>query len=198
MKEITDGVWGWSVYHPEKGYDFNGLHLDLGGMAVLVDPPPLTDEEMAKLGELKRPERILLTNKDHRRDAPHLRSAFDAPIWLHQADAPLIDCKVDHPFDDDAEVAPGLYAVRVPRNKSPGECALWWKARRILILGDALIGDPPGTLRLLPAGKYANVAAAREGIRALEDLPAHMVLVGDGACILEDGAAAIRTFLEGR
>ncbi len=196
MKQITEDVWSWSVFHPEKGYDFNGLYLDLGDMAVLVDPPPMTDDDLAKLGELKRPDRIVLTNRDHRRDAEKLRDELDAPIWIHLADQPTVGCEVDHTFGDDDEVAPGIVAVRVPHNKSPGECALWWKARRILILGDALIGDPPGRLRLLPAEKYADTAKAREGIRVLEDLPAHMVLVGDGASVLEGGAAAVRAFLE--
>lgn len=195
MKQVTEGVHTWSVFHEEKGYDFNGWYLDVGGTRLLVDPPELTDEVRASIEALGPPERIVLTNKDHRRAAPEAKAAFGIPIFIHAADAPLVDCEVDATFEDGDTLAPGLVAVQVRDNKSPGESALWWAKRRILVLGDALIGDPPGRLRLLPPGKYADVAKARAGIAPLAALDPDMVLVGDGVSLPAGGGDAIRRFL---
>ncbi len=42
--------------------------------------------------------------------------------------------------------------------------------RKILFVGDALIGDPPGRLRLLPEKMYADIQSTRDGIKTLMDL----------------------------
>ncbi len=53
--------------------------------------------------------------------------------------------------------------MQVPDNRTPGEYALWLSAEGgsgVLILEDALIGKPPGSLNLLPADKYRDVRKA--------------------------------------
>ena len=67
--------------------------------------------------------------------------------------------------------------------------------RRLLILGDALIGKPPGSLSLLPDGKFEDSALARQGVSRLTELDVDVVLVGDGASILKGGGKAIRRFV---
>ena len=82
-------------------------------------------------------------------------------------DAGSVEIEVDSTFDDGDALAGFLKAVHVPDNKSPGETALYWQQRKILIIGDALIGKPPGDVSLLPKEKYADIMLAREGIGVL-------------------------------
>jgi len=196
MKRLLDGVHTWSIFSEEKQLDFNGLHLALAGSTVLVDPPPLTEDDAAAIEKLGRPSLIILTNKDHRRAAPAARDRFGAPIAIHELDRPLVDCEIDRTFGDGDTLAGALRVVRLSDAKSPGESALWWAARGILILGDALIGKPPGSLSLLPAAKFADAGRARAGVARLAEFPAIAVLVGDGVSILDDGAAVIRRFVD--
>jgi hypothetical protein len=58
------------------------------------------------------------------------------------------------------------------------------QGKGVLIVGDGVIGDPPGSLRLLPPEKYANIAQAREGLRRLLKYTFDSLLVGDGTSIL--------------
>jgi hypothetical protein len=64
----------------------------------------------------------------------------------------------------------------------------------VLILGDALIGKPPGALSLLPPEKFADPERARTGAARLAELDVDVVLVGDGVSILARGRSALETF----
>lgn len=192
MREILEGIWTWSVFSDAKQLDFNGYYLRPAGQAVLIDPPPLAPDDLDAVTRLGAPARIVLTNKDHRRAAPDAHQRFGAAIAIHIADKPLVDCAVDETFRDGEILAGVLRVVHVPDAKSPGECALYWPQRKILFVGDALIGAPVGCLSLLPAEKFADVAKARAGLRRLAALEVETVLVGDGQSLLTGAAAALR------
>src|SRR5437867_1292238 len=120
MKKLADSVHTWWVFSEEKQLDFNGYYLALGETAVLVDPPALSPEDIAEIEALGRPTEIILTNKDHRRQAPRARELFGAPIAIHAADRALIDCEVDRTFQDGEQLGGALQVVHVPDGKSPG------------------------------------------------------------------------------
>jgi hypothetical protein len=54
----------------------------------------------------------------------------------------------------------------------------------VLIVGDALIGRPSGSISLLPPEKYVDIQQARDGLRRLLKNNFDSLLVGDGASIL--------------
>jgi glyoxylase-like metal-dependent hydrolase (beta-lactamase superfamily II) len=195
VKKIAEGIHTWATFSQEKQLDFNGRHLRLDEASILVDPPLLSEEDAAAIEELGRPEIIVLTNKDHRRKAPEARERFGARILVHEREAGLVDCRVDGTFADGDVIAGALEVIGIRDGKSPGETALWYRSRRVLILGDALIGKPPGALSLLPDDKFADPARARAGVAALAELDADMVLVGDGVDVLDEGRAALRAFV---
>jgi len=102
----------------------------------------------------------------------------------------------DHNFGDGDMLAGFLKAIVIPDNKSPGETALYWEERKILFVGDALIGKPPGEVTLLPPEKYAEIEKARAGIKVLDDLNFDSLLLGDGDPIPTGGKKAIERFLD--
>ena len=73
---------------------------------------------------------------------------------------------------------------------------MFWKERKILFVGDAIIGDPPGELRLLPEPMYADLVLAMEGLKVLQDLDFDTILVGDGENILTKAKLAVDKFLK--
>ena len=86
MKEIFPGIWTWSWFSEEKGYDFNGLLLREGDKTVLIDPPVMTETAREMLRQFLPVHAIYLTNKDHERAAWDLRRELKAPIWIHELD----------------------------------------------------------------------------------------------------------------
>lgn len=192
MKQLLDGVWTWSVFDETRQVDFNGYWVDTGSARALIDPVPFDEAELARLGA---PIDVILTNKDHRRAAAKARERFGAAVVVHALDRPLVDIPVDREFTDGAVLAGALRAIHLPDQKSPGETALYWPARRILFLGDALWGKPAGALTMLPPAKYKDLAAARAGLQRLATLAVDAILMGDGAPILEGGGDLLRRTL---
>ncbi|HEY3174856.1 MAG TPA: hypothetical protein VGK94_03750 [Candidatus Polarisedimenticolia bacterium] len=197
MKEIVPGVWTWSVFNEERGLSFNG-HLVAGDEGcVLIDPPPMTEGDLDQAERLGPPAAILITNRHHTRDAMTPAGRFKARILVHELDAiglpPAL--RLGGVFRGGDRLTGGLLVVTLMDQKSPGESALVLKTAKAVILGDALIGKPPGSFNLLPADKYKDVSKARDGIRRLLDYPFDAVLVGDGESIAAGGRKAVEAFL---
>ncbi len=192
MREILDGIRMWSRWAEPQGYNFNGYLVEHPGGALAIDP---VEPEAADLDYLAAADvtHIVLTNRNHARAANRVREATGAPVAIHPADA-------DHaraqgtPIDEALAVGGRLGPFRVldASGKSPGEVALHWPERRILLVGDAVIGDPPGRCRLLPEEKLDEPARLRESVRRLHDeVDFDALLVGDGAPILEDAQSSL-------
>ena len=199
MNEIVKGVYIWSVFSEEKKLNFNGYFIPtqhpLFGN-VVIDPPPVSDLDLAQMETLGSVQQILITNRNHIRWSCELREKFNAEIRMNSADAQSEDMISDHNFGDGDMLAGFLKAVVIPDNKSPGETALYWEEKKILFLGDALIGKPPGDVSLLPPEKYADIEKARAGIQVLDDLNFDSLLMGDGDPIVTGGKKAIEQFFD--
>jgi glyoxylase-like metal-dependent hydrolase (beta-lactamase superfamily II) len=68
--------------------------------------------------------------------------------------------------------------------KSLGEVVLHWPERKILIVGDAIIGNPPGKCGLLRASVIDDLPRLQASVRELIGLDFDTLLVGDGVSIM--------------
>lgn len=196
MKEIFPGIWTWSWFSEEKGYFFNGLLLREEEKTVLIDPPWMSAENRKALLGLSPVSAIYLTNKDHERSTYDLRREFKIPVWIHALDKPFLKEAPDQTFSEGQRLECGIRVVHLQHQKSPGESAFYHEKRKILILGDALIGHPPGQLKLLPAAKYPDIRKAEAGLRRLFSLSFEALLVGDGQPISSGAQEALDRFFD--
>lgn len=196
MKQVRPGIWQWSWFSEEKQLDFNGHFLVVGEHRVIVDPPPLTAEAKTHIRRSGQVDYVLVTNRDHEREAAACKTEFGCRVFVPEADAPEMTIPYDKTYKDGELLPGGIWAVHLKDQKSPGECALYLQqGGGCLIVGDALIGRPPGSLSMLPAEKYADPAKAREGLRRLLNYSFDTLLVGDGASILTGAKAAVERVL---
>ena len=197
MKKVRPNIYSWSWFSDEKGYDFNGHFLVLGHDRIMIDPPPMTSADQEEISRQGPPTCILITNRDHVREAETLRNQFSCDLLIHEKDAPLIDIKADASYQGGDRLPGGLLAIHIPANKSPGETAFLLEQHNgILFLGDALISHPAGTLNLMKPEKYADVAKAKEGIGVLLGYRFESVFVGDGVSILTEDKNAVEALLK--
>jgi glyoxylase-like metal-dependent hydrolase (beta-lactamase superfamily II) len=196
MREILSGIFTWPWFSEPHGYNFNGhLILHTGGN-LCIDPVDPNQEDLDKIARLGV-SRILLTNRNHSRAANKVRARTGARTAIHPADAPHAR-KEGAELDDELHVGEKigpLVAVSVP-GKSLGEVALHWPDRKILIVGDAVVGDPPGRCKLLPEKVIDDPPRLRESVRALLDLDFDTLLVGDGAPILQSAKERLRELVD--
>jgi Zn-dependent hydrolases, including glyoxylases len=184
MKEIIADVLTWSVLSERHGYDFNGHLLCHPEGNLCIDPVEPSDADLDRIADLGV-DRILLTNRNHTRACNRLGERLRAPTLIHPADAPHAlsqGARIDASFEVGDRIGP-LQVVGLP-GKSPGEVGLFWSERRVLIVGDAVVGNPPGQCALLPEQVMDDPAQLRQSLRAVLALDFDTILMGDGVSIL--------------
>jgi glyoxylase-like metal-dependent hydrolase (beta-lactamase superfamily II) len=197
MKQILPGMWQWSWFSEEKQLDFNGLFLMVGEHKILVDPPPLTAEASTFIRRNGPVDYIIVTNRDHAREAAACQSEFKCQLQVPDADASQMDVRPTKTYKDGELLPGGVWVIRLNDQKSPGESALFiQQGRGVLIVGDALIGKPAGAVNMLPPEKYADVTKAKEGLRRLLKYHFESLLVGDGTSILAGAKPPVERLLQ--
>lgn len=197
MKQLLPGFWQWSWFSEEKQLEFNGLFLVVGEHKMLIDPPPMAGEDQAFVRRNGPVDYIIVTNRDHAREARPFQTTFNCQLQVPDVDAPQMELKPTRTFKDGELLPGGIWIVHLKDQKSPGECALYVQlGKGIIIVGDALIGKPAGSVSLLPAEKYADISKAREGLRRLLKYNFDTLLVGDGASIMTGAKAVVERTLQ--
>ncbi|MGD9765599.1 MAG: MBL fold metallo-hydrolase [Candidatus Binatia bacterium] len=196
MREILPDVWTWSWWSAPHGYAFNGYLVCQGAGNLCIDP---VEPEPEVLTELTRRgvSRILLTNRNHLRAANRVRSRTGARTAIHADDATYArgqEGEIDDLLHPSERIGP-LVVVGVP-GKSPGEVALHWPERRVLFVGDVLIGNPPGQLGLLRPQVIDDLPQLHGSVRQLLDLEFDVLLTGDGTPILEGAKRELRALVD--
>ena len=183
---------------PERQIDFNG-HLWVREEGnVLIDPVPMTAADLEQFDQLGGAAWIVLTNRDHEREAAFFQDRTGARIAAHRADADLFDQPPDRRLDDGEEIVPGLQVVHLAHGKSPGEIALYWPNLKLVLAGDLVVGAPLGRITLLPDAKLADPPQAALGLRKLLQLDFDALLMGDGHSVLHDARRLLLECLEER
>ncbi len=192
MKALFPGIWQWSWFSEEKQLNFNGLFLTVGEHRIVIDPPPMTAEAATFIRRQGQLDYIIVTNRDHAREAAACQADFRCQLQVPDADASQMDLKPTKTYKDGELLPGGIWVIQLQDQKSPGESALFLQqGKGMLIVGDALLGKPPGELSLLPAERYADAAKAKAGLRRLLKYQFDAILVGDGASILTEAKAAV-------
>ena len=187
MREILKDIFTWPWFSEPHGYDFNGYLIRIPGANLCIDPVEPTAEDLEELAR-QGVSRILLTNRNHSRAANRVRARTQARTAIHPADAPHARSQATE-LDDELRVGEKigpLVVVGMP-GKSPGEVALHWPERKILIVGDSVVGSPPGHCKLLPEKVMDDPARLRASVTELLAVDFDILLPGDGDAIL-DGA----------
>ena len=196
MNEIVPDIFTWAWFSEPHGYNFNGYLVRHGEGNLCIDPLPPCDESLANIARLGV-ARILLTNRNHSRAANVVRERTGARTLIHADDAAHARSQravVDGDLSIGAKIGP-LTIVAVP-GKSPGEVALHWPERALLIMGDAVIGNPPGSCGLLRVKVMDDPARLRQSVRKLLDLEFDTLLFGDGTSILRDAKLRLKELVD--
>ena len=197
MKQVFPDMYCWSVFNEDRQIDFNG-HLWVREEGnVLFDPVPMIESDLAQLERLGGAAWIVLTNRDHEREAGAFRERTGARVIAHEADADTLGVSVDRAVRE-GEILPGLQAVPLEHGKSPGEIALYWPEREVVLAGDLVVGAPVGRLSLLADEKLDDAPEAALECRKLLALEFDAMLVGDGHSLVTGAREQLLRCLEAR
>ena len=196
MRDIVSDILTWPWYSEPHGYNFNGHLVRYPGGNICVDPVEPTEDGMDTLVR-EGVAWIILTNRNHSRAANRVRARTGARTVIHASDADHARSQ-ETELDDALEVGGAFGPLEVvdASGKSPGEVALLWRDRGILIVGDAIIGNPPGQCRLLPERVVDDPVRLRRSVRKLLELDFDTLLVGDGEPIIQNARAQLKELVE--
>ena len=206
MREILPGIFTWGSTYADRPWDLNGYALKLDGGTVLVDPPAPEEDRWPDFDALKPIVKIVLTNRDHLRDAELFRGRY-GPRLVAGVDevAQLAPVAIDETVSEGDLIAGALRVIQLP-GKSPGEIGLYFDPAHhavsrerggIVLLGDAIIGNPPGALGLIPAHKLDDPPRLQQSLRKLLAYDFDVLLLCDGQSVLSGGKRRVAEFLQG-
>lgn len=200
LRRYGPGLYGWGRHQPRWHFDFNGHALvcdgDDEGCVLVVDPIEPTDAELEAVRALGDRFVVVVLNADHERDAARVADALDAPVFVPRADEGAVTVEGAQVFDPGQVLPGGWRAIGLTDLKTPGETVLYHPARRVLVCGDALVGDPVSGLRFVPPVKIPDRAKALASVASLRELDFDALLLSDGVCIPQGGWAVVNAFLE--
>jgi len=196
MREILTGIFTWPWFSEPHGYNFNGHFIQHASGNLCVDPVEPGDDDLDEMAR-KGVASILITNRNHSRAANKIRARTGARTAIHPADAAHArseGAELDDQLNPGDKVGP-LLVIGSP-GKSQGEVILHWRERKILLVGDAVVGDPPGKCKLLPEKVVDDPPRLRDSARQLLALDFDILLVGDGVPILESAKDRLRELVD--
>ena len=191
MQQILPDIFTWSRFSDPHGYDFNGYLIRQAGANLCIDPVQPGEVDLAEIERIGAAT-ILLTNRNHSRAANLVRERTGARILVHPDDAPHARSQgaiIDGELRAGERIGP--LSVAPAPGKSPGEVVLHWPERRLLFVGDAVIGNPPGQCGLLREKVMDDPERLRRSVRGLLDLDFDALLFGDGVPILRGAKARL-------
>ncbi|HKN01041.1 MAG TPA: MBL fold metallo-hydrolase [Candidatus Binataceae bacterium] len=196
METILGDVLTWSWFSEPHGYNFNGLLIPDPGGNLCIDPVEPNDEVLSELVR-RGVSRILITNRNHLRAANKIRERTGARCYIHPEDAAHAKAQgavLDGELHDGERIG-ALEAIGVS-GKSPGEVAFLWPERKTLIVGDAVVGNPPGRLSLLRERVMDDPVRLRRSVQQLLALDFDTILVGDGVSVIGDAKQRLRELVD--
>jgi glyoxylase-like metal-dependent hydrolase (beta-lactamase superfamily II) len=191
-----DGISMWSRWQPDRTLFFNSFFLR-GPQNVIVDPLALGERDVEAIREQGGAQWIIVTTRDHERESGILAEELHAKVAAPALDAAEMKIAIDRELHD-GETLGRARVVALDGMKSPGEFGLYIADCSTVIVGDALWGDPPGSLRMVPDQKLGDPHRAALSVRRLWELQPRNILVGDGHCIYGNATEQIAVYLTSR
>jgi uncharacterized cupin superfamily protein len=192
-----DGIAMWSRWQADRNLHFNSYFVRGHDENLLVDPLMLDDADVEHIRAAGGAAWIVVTNRDHERAARAAAETFGARVAASRPDADEMSVRPQRILCDGDAIG-ATTVIALDGFKTPGEFALYVPPSRTLIVGDALWGDPAGSLRMMPDEKLGDPKRAARSLCKLRATHPRHVLVGDGMPIFERAYDAIGDYLETR
>lgn len=171
----------WSRWDDERSLPANAYFFVAEAGNVVINPLPCdesTHDRIARLGGIAQ---IVPLTAAQAPDAAALAQRYGSTV-------------IGEPRHEQ-EFFPGMFAIRLQHQSSDGECAVSIPAHRAVIVGDALVGAPAGSLSMHPDAAYADVQAAALELRRILRTNLDTLLVGHGQSVFTGAYDALYRLL---
>jgi hypothetical protein len=200
MHEIAPGLWHWMSRHPHIDSDVSSYYL--ADARVALDPLLPSQGIEWFTGDVQPPEHVLLTNRNHDRDAWKLQEAFGTAVHVVANGVHELDGRGEvTPFAFGDELPGGIVAHEVGAI-CPDETALHIPGHGALAVADGIVRWP-GTVGLtfVPDSLMDEPEQTKRGLRdayrRLLELDFERLLLAHGEPVTSDAKQALADFVDG-
>ena len=209
LRHLYGDVYYWTERHdkPQTTYDWNSyaIRVEQANVLALVDPLPLTDEEIRQIEELGTPTHILLTCNWHLREGEIFRERWGCKIYLNALGLSEAETTIDGTFEGGDRWWDAVEVIHVPHVGWTEETAFLVKGEKgLLIVGDAVCGGradidvPDGEIGIF-TNQFAAISGRQEARKSLVGLmkyPFDAICFAHGTPIRHQAKAALQRFLD--
>lgn len=203
MRRLRQQLYEWVEIHGlSRGlpYPWNShlIHLKEANVRALVDPLPMSDEDLAEVEGIGAPTHILITNNYHERSADEYRARWNCKTLLHENQLGEAQCEVDGALKSGQILWDSIEVIRAPDVRFAEEVSFLLKGDQTLIIGDLVsgprqdVGIPDGAIGIRAPELYVDLVKARETLRSLLAMPFDRLCFAHGSP-LDSGAKAVLT-----
>ena len=208
LKQISSAVHVWSEIHGaarEKPYLWNSYLIQVkdSDVIILVDPLPLSAEEIREVEEIGIPTHILLTCNWHLRESQAFRQKWGCEVHLHQDGLRDLDVPVDGTLQDKDLLWDLIQVIHIPDVHYVEEVAFLVKGDgNTMIVGDLVCGGrmdrgvPDGQLWIHAPEYIQDLQDARNSLRKLSEYSFAKLCFGHGTPITQSAKDVFNEFIE--
>ena len=209
LQQLYADVYCWSERHgeTEASYNWNSfaIHIAQANILALVDPLPLSSQEIRVVEELGPPTHILLTCNWHLRQSERYRKRWGCKIYINELGLEGVEIPMDGTFKHGDCLWDSVEVIHIPHVDWSEETAFLVKQENgLLIVGDALCGGRAdiGVLdgevgiywtRYKPITDFYDVSSS---LHQLMEYPFEAMGFGHGSPILYQAKEALGRFID--
>ncbi len=208
LKQISSAVHVWYEIHGaarDEPYLWNSYLIQVKDrdVLILVDPLPLSAEEIRGVEEFGTPTHILLTCNWHLRESQAFRQKWGCEVHLHQDGLRDLDVPVDGTLQDKDLLWDLIQVIHIPDVHYVEEVAFLVKGDgNTMIVGDLVCGGrmdrgvPDGQLWIHAPEYIQDLQDARNSLRKLSEYSFAKLCFGHGTPITQSAKDVFNEFIE--
>lgn len=207
LRRLSHHLYTWVEIHgASRGepYTWNShlVHVERLGIRALIDPLPMSTEDLQQIEAIGHPTHILLTCNYHERACSTFKHRWGCKILLHEYQVEEAECEYDETFRDREVFWDLVEVIRVPNVRYREEVSFLLAEDAALVVGDLVsggrrdMGIPDGEIGIPGPEYYVDLRAARNSLRELLALPFSLMCFAHGTPITSGAKGVLQQFVE--
>jgi glyoxylase-like metal-dependent hydrolase (beta-lactamase superfamily II) len=162
--EVVPGVYRFTMHDDRIDAESDSYAVVTKGRAVLIDPLPMKERDLEKLGAV---EAIVLTASCHERAARRYQRQFKAPVYAPKRAVDFVETKPDHWYGPGARLPGGLRAVHSPGPTDAHYSLYLPRGGGVVFCADLLTNYSGRRLAFVPGEYQDDPQVTRTSVRQL-------------------------------
>ena len=208
LTKLTPLLSTWVEVHGasrNQGYNWNSFLVqdESNSVRALIDPLPLSANQIQQIDELGGPTHLMLTCAYHERSLIEFKRKWDCQVLVHEHQVDEVEFTFDDMFADRDMLWDLLEVVRVPNVRHREEVCFYLKNHKgALIIGDLLSGGrkdsgiPDGKVGFNAPEYLVDLDKARLSLSMLLHFEFDLICFGHGSPVVCGAKEVLKHFIE--